>query len=245
MKTKVSDVIVHVTEDYNLFNKLEGNRMVNHKKVNKIKEAIEIEGIDILKYAPIIVDENFKILDGQHRFQVCKDLKRPVHFIQVNEMGIKEVAKINSNSTNWAVDDYLSTYCKLEKEAYLKVRELKGIYKANTLLIATMIHHGKIRERDIKEDFIDGTLTMIFLEWAIERLDLLKSFTHYTERPFSNRFAQAVDKLVEGGLYDHEMMLDQLNKSGIKITRLDNPKTIISQMEEIMNWHKQKRVRII
>lgn len=43
---------------------------------------------DLTRYFPILIDKNNYILDGQHRFHVCKKHKMPVYFIKADDIDI-------------------------------------------------------------------------------------------------------------------------------------------------------------
>ncbi len=97
---KTSTVAVFQSNDYSLFGMMKGNRPLNQNKIGRIIKEIE-SGNDMLPYYPIQVRvENgiLIILDGQHRFFICKKLTKPVHYIIVAEQkSMVDIAKINSN----------------------------------------------------------------------------------------------------------------------------------------------------
>ena len=68
----------------------------------------------------IIVNENYEIIDGQHRFDVIKELGLPLNYVICGGYGLNEVHILNQNSKTWNVDDYLDGYCLLGYTDYLK-----------------------------------------------------------------------------------------------------------------------------
>lgn len=72
---------VNQTNDYNLFKSLKGNRNVNKLHVQRLKESFKGDYL----MSPIIVNQNYEIIDGQHRFNAAKDLSLPVNFIICND----------------------------------------------------------------------------------------------------------------------------------------------------------------
>ena len=87
MKHVPSSIIINFSTDYSKFRMINGNRMLNNSKINRIIEQIK-SGNNMLRYYPIQVQENgdrLDILDGQHRFYICRKLQCPVHYILVNE----------------------------------------------------------------------------------------------------------------------------------------------------------------
>lgn len=78
LKHNTSTVSVFQTDQYKNFTMILGNRSINMHKVDKIIKEIQ-GGNDMLMYYPIqvhVVKDKLEILDGQHRFFICKKLKR-------------------------------------------------------------------------------------------------------------------------------------------------------------------------
>jgi len=240
-----SSVKVYFTNDYGQFKFLKGNRDINEKIVKRIIDSIKVDGINLLKYKPINVDSNMNILDGQHRFTVCMQLKQPVFFIIEDEIALRSIAKINSNSSNWRIKDYLNSYTDLGLTAYLKVQELHNEFPMSPIVIASLLMYGDSRGNNIQDKFKDGLVEVIFEDEARELLEVLNDFLDHTIRPFSNRFTQAIERLRRGGKYDHALMISKMKQSGLKIDRIDSAKSIIAQMEEIINYRMKDRIRII
>lgn len=109
----VSTVQVFMTEEYNNFSMINGNRPLNERKIKRIISEIE-SGNDMLKYSPIqvrVCDDKLMILDGQHRFFISKKLNRPVYYILVLEdKTMQDIAKINSNVEKWTDENFINCY---------------------------------------------------------------------------------------------------------------------------------------
>ena len=57
-----------------MFKKIKGNRIVNKSNLNAIITSMEQQQL----VSPIMINEKFEIIDGQHRFEACKELGLPV-----------------------------------------------------------------------------------------------------------------------------------------------------------------------
>ena len=66
------DLQIHSTYDLSIFKILDGNRNINLGHVERLVKSIEENGF--LKM-PIIVNDNFDVIDGQHRLMAAKKNK--------------------------------------------------------------------------------------------------------------------------------------------------------------------------
>ena len=69
---------VYSTEDYSVFQKLNGNRDVLESRKNKIMESILERG---WIRNPIVVNQKFEVIDGQGRLEALQELKMPVEYV--------------------------------------------------------------------------------------------------------------------------------------------------------------------
>ena len=107
---------IYRTSDYEKFSSLEGNREVNLPHLKRLKKSIA--ELDLTESSPILINEKFEIIDGQHRFEVCKYLKKPIYYLIKRGYGLKEIQILNGDSRNWKVEDYIKGYCELGKEEF-------------------------------------------------------------------------------------------------------------------------------
>jgi len=70
---------IFYTTDYSKFNTLAGNRQVNIAHVKKLESSFDEEYL----ISPILVNEKFQIIDGQHRFEAAKNLKLPIYYYMI------------------------------------------------------------------------------------------------------------------------------------------------------------------
>ena len=61
---------VKVTTDYERFSFMYGNRNIKPAHKRKLKASFMIRQLPI----PIVVTRKYEIIDGQHRYEVCKEL---------------------------------------------------------------------------------------------------------------------------------------------------------------------------
>jgi hypothetical protein len=239
-----ANIKIYWTTDYGRFKFLKGNRDIHEGKVNKIKKVIQ-SGIDVLKYAPIIVNEAMEIIDGQHRFAVSREMKGNVYYVINKEADLSIVPTINSNSSKWRNVDFLNSYMDLKKPAYLALnafmQEFPGIGLSTAIKI---IHAGTMEPSDSVESFRDGLLAENHFQLANKIAIHLEDFKPYMDNPFSSRMFKVMLTLLANGKYHHPMMVKKLEESGRRIENLTSPKTIIQDMESIINHRSKHRVII-
>lgn len=156
------------TKDYSIFKRLEGNREVLKKRVNKIIASIQNVGYVV---SPLIVNEKMEVIDGQGRLEALKELDLPVDYIVQPGIGIDECISMNINQGNWSIDDYIDSYCERGNPSYIMFKELRNRYPAaNSDVISTaVLRISGSPSRIIKE----GTLAITKADFdkAVERLD--------------------------------------------------------------------------
>lgn len=242
-----SETKIYFTKDYGRFRFLKGNRDINERKVQKIIESIH-EGVDVLRYAPIIVNQDMEIIDGQHRFAVSRSLKCNVYYVIDKSADLSIVPSINSKSSKWKTTDFLNSYLDLKKPEYEKLYDFitNRFDRINLPTAIGLLYSGNTKNAaEAIEAFQDGTYEVRFWHEATNICAFLKDFVPYTDNPFSKRFIDVAIKLMDSEKYNHQMMLEKLNQSGRRIEHIESPKSIIEDMESIINHKLSKRITII
>lgn len=150
------------TTDYNLFSFLNNNRLLNRNHINKLKEAISEEGYKV--YLPILVNEHFEIVDGQHRFVACKEMGLPIYYTIIHEGNeIKALLDMNNLNLSWSSNDYVHHYASEHNQNYIRLENLTkelGLTARTCIIIASHknIDGGGYLSRAIKEGNIKFAL---------------------------------------------------------------------------------------
>lgn len=240
-----SDVVIYSTTDYKRFKFIDGNRYVNEKKVEKLIGTIN-DGLDILKYAPIIVDNDYGIIDGQHRYHVCLKLKRSVHYIIAPPKKITEIAKINSATDKWRMGDYLESYVAVMNRDYMELDQFTETYNLSLGVAISLLGRGKAADGGhMLERFRNGYFKVNDRDEAHRIATFLMDYKKYTELFKQRSFAVAISRLSVHENYDHKKMMEKLEKSKIKIKKEQTPKDYIRQLEGIFNFRNSKIIRLI
>lgn len=233
---------IQTTEEYTKFTFIKGNRRVDPRKVKRLK--VSMRRINLCHVNPIIVSSNHAILDGQHRYIACVDLKLPIYYIVVDNLDLTVVAMINSNQDQWKWYDYLNTYCELNYHHYKVFKGFMRRYDLNFTVTMIMMYgefsHG------LYDKFKDGgfSTSSISLERANEwasRVQALKDvYTFYKDRGF----ILAVTTMWKHEDYDHEHFMNKVASAGGKVVKSGSRLDYLRQLEELYNWKARKGTRV-
>lgn len=117
---------VKETKNYEMFSSIMGNRPMNELHLNRLTKSMQEE----LLVSPIIVNEKYQVIDGQHRLKVSSELNLPVRYIVCEGYGLTEVQRLNQNSKDWKMIDFISGYAELGNKEYqylMKFHEDSGL----------------------------------------------------------------------------------------------------------------------
>lgn len=117
------------TTNYEMFKFRNANRLIDPGLVKRLKESIK--SIGYIESRPVLVNQDFEIIDGQHRFIACKELVLPIVYesMQMNGNADKIIVELNKNQVIWRLEEYIQFYAKKKIDCYVKLLEFKKLYK--------------------------------------------------------------------------------------------------------------------
>lgn len=233
---------IYHTKAYNIFKNIIGNRGLNQSKIKRIIKDIS-SGTDMLKYCPIIVDNNMRVIDGQHRLSVAKKLHSDIYYVIINDkVSLYQIARMNSATERWNGGDFLKCYIETGSKDYKILDAFVQKYKFNINTSVALLSKGTptYGGDEMKNLFESGAFKVKELEKAEKIADLVIRFSsfHYHN---SREFIRAIYKLMNANKCDFNRLVKNF-KEGEKM--LDGPATYkqyIVKLEEIYNRKKTKR----
>ena len=102
------------TSSYTMFKYMNGNRALSEQNIRAIMHQIQQHG----QQQPIIVNEKYEIIDGQHRLEACKRLQKPVLYYKKNGATIEHVISTNVVGKKWTTLDYFNRFAIEGNENY-------------------------------------------------------------------------------------------------------------------------------
>jgi hypothetical protein len=230
------------TTDYNSFDTIIGNRVLNVRKIDKICLDIE-NGFNMLPFCPIIVSEKegkFNIIDGQHRYQVSIKTKNPVYYVICNSLSLMQIAQLNSRSEKWKATDFLNCYIKLGISDYEKILEIMRKHKAAIKVAVDLLMSNSVKAKNT-EFFQDGTFECKYFNETDSLLTLTEElFGEYTFSKDRNLIG-AVQQIVKKGKCDFEKLKQKIASAPMVMDRQASVKLYIYNIEKVYNHKNQIR----
>lgn len=114
---------VEKTKDYSKFKLLCGNRPIDRYHLKKLKESINKN--NHLNLHPIIVNDNFEIIDGQHRLEAARQLDVDIFFIKSSVIKDDHLIDCNVNQKSFEVENYIHFFAvKEKKQEYIQLKDM-------------------------------------------------------------------------------------------------------------------------
>jgi hypothetical protein len=247
------------TTDYHLFSLISGNRKVNMAHVKRLERSFQKRQL----FSPIIVNEHYQIIDGQHRFSVCQKLKLPIHYIVVEGYGLDEVQVLNTNSSNWKRVDYLNAYCDLGYPEYLKFKRFSQRYPMFGFQIIELIltnkssFHKRGKNADImsptnksgsyvaQRTFEEGEFRCEDYELSCLFAEKLISVKDFAPNVFNRRgFVCSMLQLQKNRNFEWDEFMKKLSQQPTSLVECVNISQYKSLIEEIYNWKRQNKINL-
>ena len=238
---------VYKTKDHSIFKLMDDNRIVDDIHVRRLVNSFKQHYL----IAPITVNENFEVIDGQHRLQACKETELPIYYIIIHGYSIKEVQVLNTHQKNWTKADFLKMFVSQGREAYVTFQkflddfpeiDFSGMERIITLRQSQQLESRSItgKRQASAKDFQEGRLKIPNIEksyWIASRIMDFKPFYKGFRRGV---FVSTLMGLFNSKLYNHKEMLYKLKvvPENMRLTDVNNIEHFKLQLENIYNWKR-------
>lgn len=232
---------VYETTSYEMFNKIDGNRSMNKAHLKRLKDSINEESLCV----PIIVNENYEIIDGQHRHDSWKELNLPVYYMIVKGYGLSQVHRLNNNTKDWKIADYAHSYCELGKKDYCKYQEFKERYNLGDYESIAMLE-GNIRGSGNSFNNFRGGKFKIknWTKACGEAEEIVKYKAHY-EGWKRRSFVIAMLHLINHKDFKSSQLLSKFKKYPSKVHDCVNSEQYIEMLNKLYNYNQSHKVSLL
>lgn len=232
------------TTDYKQFKLVNDNREkgVSEKHVKELMLAIK--GCNMLEYKPIIVNEKFEVMDGQHRLMAAQRLNLPIWYEVKADTNMIEIAKANLNRS-WNTRDYLHLYASNGVESYIKLRDFmnrNGLSLPIAVNIACGVSQVNLREfREGKFVFNESKMNAN-IRMRQESIKIIQSQIGYRSFLGSSKIWKAIGFIVDHPDFDEAKWINNLMVLANRVSMRASTKDYLEMMVKIYNFRNQKRI---
>jgi len=239
----MNDIQVHTTKDYSLFKTLNGNRDINYLHLSRLKESMKKNHLTTI----IMVNKNFEIIDGQHRFLISKELNLPINYIISKDYGLAEVQILNANMKNWQTIDYVNGYCDLGYKDYIIYRDFVNQYgfasQVAILLLTGQEINGSGTE-NVSTKFKEGKFKIKNLDNANKMAEKILMIEPYYKGYLRRSFIYALIGMFKNENFEFTEFLAKLKQQPTSMQDCTSRIQYKVLIEEIYNYRRRDKVNL-
>jgi len=257
--------IVRETKDYNQFRLIVGNRELKEQNIKSVTNQIAHRG----QTTPIIVNERYQVIDGQHRLEACRRLNIPVKFIIDKKANLDDVVSTNIVGQKWTLADFVNRYAVQGNEDYVKLQKLINeckkwkISATAALNIANgghsddtfyMCDDGKLHKHGsrmkVKKLYCVGSAVKIGLfkmKDEKKAYDSLQAITLFQDYAFFTKssFIQALLQVLRIKDFDVERLLKNAKKYPRQFSNEATVNNFIEMFEKVYNYRMTQKMPLV
>ena len=239
---------VYSSQDYDSFSFITGNRNINKLHLGKLRKSI----MDIYIPVPIVVNQFLEIIDGQHRFMVCKEENLPLYFVIIEGLGLSDVQKINELMKKWTAEAFMDCYCDLalvdedgKYDDYVEYRDFKRQYGFGHNETQAILTNQRMFSGNLSERFRNGTFKIGNIRKARNVAERITEVNKYYEGYKRRGFVISMLHCFATPEYDHDRFLSKLSYQTYKLNDQPNYKQYLQIVQDIYNYHAREDDRLL
>lgn len=237
---------VEITKDYSQFYNSSENRDVNLKSKNSrdLRKSLKERGW--IPSFPMSVYKNgkgFKILDGQHRFAIARELGMPVKYVLVEQEF--EISEINRMQKGWGLNDYMKRWQKAGKKDYFEVEEFKELHPNIPLSSAiALLDENRLTGGGVNNSFKRGDfhITPKSRGVAYKIANAYEAIIEVSKDARHQNHLSSITKCCRVDSFDLNRLVEQYEKNPAMIQNCSKTEDWLDLDEEIYNHKKRSKI---
>jgi hypothetical protein len=231
---------VFKTDNLGQFQKIEGNRDLDHVHLSRLRESIRSD--NRLSAAPIIVNEKLEVIDGQHRLAAARELGLEIYFIIVVGADRDSMIVLNQNVQNWKPRDFAEYWVRKGHEGYKVYLEFIKQYGLEHQIIMCLFSDFRGSSGSTVRAFRAGEFSPDGkqVEWAHEQARMLFDLGQFHDRYLRRTFVLAATNMFNTIGYDHQHMISRLAAQPTSLVPCVTAEAYLQILENIFNYNLKK-----
>lgn len=200
---------VYKTEDYSIFQFSKFNR-----NVIESKEMLEQAKDGFV--APIIVNENMVVIDGQHRLKHAEKAGVPVEFIIKKGLSEHDIVRMNTVQKKWSLLNHIEAHANEGLEEYIKLINLLNNknYTGNITAVTTVATFEMDSQR-ARPKIIGGNFKFRNFDITVKFLEYLAFFKEKTKLSYKTKLTLAIFELFQIKKIDTNRLISKVISTGL------------------------------
>jgi len=216
------------TKEYNKFKFLKENRVITPATVKKIEASIKEWGV--IPGRPILIDNFFNIIDGQHRFTALRNLDLPISYEVITGDVIAKTMALNSSQSQWKVIDYIKSYSDQNIDCYRRLLKFEEKYQFGTsasiaIFTGTALKSSALRSGKVFEPYAHA-------EEIAEYILSLNQISFYKTKDFISAVISLHKKA-------SAKQLEVIQQNILRLPRCAKTTDYLTAFENILNYKKR------
>ena len=226
------------TNNYEMFKFLDLNRSLNRNVINALKNSITKNGYI---GSPILVNNSYEIIDGQHRFVALKEMGLEVPY-EIVDASYSAIIDLNTTQHNWDAQDYVNFYCEKDhNQHYLRLRRL--CKELNTSV--TNILDMSLGKRTSGQDFLRIKRGLLVLtiddELRIRSFyNMMKEVTKLLKMKITGRVCASLIELSNKPKFKWSTLIDKASKYPTMAYNCRTRDEFIVMFRDLYNYNTKK-----
>ena len=181
------------TTNYGMFKWLPLNRTVTKQTTSPIADSIMYVSTEFKELGnngyipvPIIVNENYEIIDGQNRFTVLQSLGQPIYYLVIPGLTIDHV-NIFQNGKPWKEDDWLKLWKGKGKKDYEVYETFRDKYNVGHWTCIGLLY-GEKYDKGMNRNKLwqSGKFIVNYFDEATELMDMVEEVKPHLDEKLIN-----------------------------------------------------------
>lgn len=234
----IAESTIYSTTDYGKFQFLPGNRVESASHVRNLIRSFS-KNPELARTRPILVNDEFEIIDGQHRYQACVSLGIPVYYTVANGIDVGTARLMNANQKGWSTKDFLNSFIAEDNETYVKLKQLWEEYPIPFSQLLMFCHTGdrKSLMREFKEGKYQFMKDKTFMYKRLDNLEALRPFFKYWNHA---KFVGAYWNILHNGSeFDPERLVKKAEITEMKGQATE--RDYMREIERVYNFKVEER----
>lgn len=244
-KPKIVEHQIDVTMEYDVFERMPGNRPVDEAHVLDLMRRMQKKDL----FVPIQINQNFEVVDGQHRLEARKRLGIAVPFFCTSGYGLQEVQELNAQQKKWSIADFTDSFIERGNANYKIYKWFRSQYSLpHTLTVNLLIDEREnvatAGQRSVRDIFQAGQLIVRDLEYAKSKAEMLVKIQPYFAQWNHRGFAQALFFCDSKRHFEFTRFLHRVETNPTMLKPCATTEQYIQLLEDVYNYRSPNKVSL-